>query len=387
MAGKRDYYEVLGVNKNATDDELKKAYRKLAKKYHPDANPDNKEEAEAKFKEVNEAYETLSNPQKRKMYDQFGPDGPQGFGGDAGGPFGGGNGYYSYTSSGFDGFDDFGDLGDIFSSIFGGFGGRTSRKQSGPRKGADLNFHMDITFEQAFLGVEKEIIINRNEECSNCHGTGAKPGTSVSKCPECHGTGQVRQVQNTILGQMQTTRTCSACHGTGEIIKEPCDVCRGKGTVRKQPKIKVKIPAGIADGQPVVLRGEGEPGEKGGPKGDLYITIRVKKHNLYSRNGNNVTCEIPISITQATLGGEIEIPMVDGTKEKYKIPEGTQTGTKFVIRNKGFKSVTSSAVGDFIFTAIVQTPKKLTREQRDLLTELAKTMNEQPPIKKRGIFG
>ena len=388
MAGKRDYYEVLGVNKNATDDELKKAYRKLAKKYHPDANPDNKKEAEAKFKEVNEAYETLSDPQKRKMYDQFGPDGPQGFNG-SGGPFGGGNGYYSYTSSGFDGFSDFGDLGDIFSSFFGGgFGGRSNtRRQNGPRKGADLNLHIDITFEQAFLGVEKEIAITRNEECNICHGTGAKPGTSVTKCPTCNGTGQIRQVQNTILGQMQTTRTCTNCHGTGEVIKEPCDNCRGKGTVRKQPKIKVKIPAGIDDGQTVVLRGEGEPGSKGGPKGDLYITVRLKKHSIYSRKGNNVHCDIPITITQASLGAELEIPMVDGSKEKYKIPEGTQTGTKFTIRGKGFKSVSSSSVGDFVFTVNVQTPKRLTREQRDLLVQLARTMNEQPPIKKRGIFG
>lgn len=385
---KRDYYEVLGVNKNATDDELKKAYRKLAKKYHPDANLDNKAEAEAKFKEVNEAYETLSNPQKRRMYDQFGPDGPQGFGGGAGGPFGGQNGYYSYSSSGFDGFGDFGDLGDIFSSFFGGgFGGKSSRKQNGPKKGADLNLQLDITFEEAFLGVEKEIIINRNEECSHCHGTGARPGTSVTKCPECNGTGQVRQVQNTILGQMQTTRTCATCHGSGEIIKEPCDICRGKGKVRRQPKIKVKIPAGIDNGQTVVLRGEGEPGEKGGPKGDLYITVKIKRHSIYTRSGNNVICDIPISITQATLGAELEIPMVDGSKEKYKIPDATQTGTKFVIKNKGFKSVNSNVVGDFIFNVVVQTPKKLTKEQRELLVQLAKTMNEQPPIKKRGLFG
>ena len=386
---KRDYYEVLGVNKNATDEELKKAYRKLAKKYHPDANPDNKKEAEAKFKEVNEAYETLSDPQKRRMYDQFGPDGPQGFGGSGGqGPFGQG-GYYSYTSSGFNGFDDFGDLGDIFSSFFGGgFGGRSSsRRQNGPRKGADLNATIDITFEQSFSGVEKEIAITRNEECSTCHGTGAKPGTSVTKCTVCNGTGQVKQVQNTILGQMQTTRTCSACHGTGEIIKEPCPECSGRGKVRKQPRIKIKIPAGIDNEQTVVLRGEGEPGEKGGPKGDLYITVRIKKHSIFTRKGNNVLCDIPISITQATLGGEIEVPMVDGTKEKYKISEGTQTGTKFTIRNKGFKSINSNSTGDFIFTVIVQTPKRLSKEQRELLVQLAKTMNEQTPIKKRGIFG
>lgn len=389
MAEKRDYYEVLGVNKNATDDELKKAYRKLAKKYHPDANLNNKEEAEAKFKEVNEAYENLSDPQKRKMYDQFGHAGPQGFGG-AGGPFGGQGGYYSYNGSGFDGFGDFGDLGDIFSSIFGGgFGGgrSSSAKKQGPRKGADLNVRLDISFEQAFSGVEKEIVVTRDEECNLCHGTGAKPGSSPIKCPTCHGTGQVTQVQNTILGQMQTTRTCNTCHGTGEVINEPCEHCHGKGTIRKQPKIKVKIPAGIDDNQTVVLRGEGEPGKKGGPKGDLYITVRIKNHSLYTRKGNNVFCEIPITITQATLGAELEIPMVDGTKEKYKISEGTQTGTKFTIRNRGFKTINSNATGDFIFTVVVQTPKRLTKEQRELLVQLAKTMNEQPPIKKRGLFG
>ncbi len=385
MASKRDYYEVLGVNKSATDDELKKAYRKLAKKYHPDANQDNKAEAEAKFKEVNEAYENLSDPQKRRMYDQFGTVDPQGFGG-AGGPFGGQGGYYSYSTSDF---GDFGDLGDIFSSFFGGgFGGRnSSRKQSGPKKGADLNLNMDITFEQAFLGVEKEVIITRNDTCDNCHGTGAKPGTSKMKCTTCNGTGQVTQVQNTILGQMQTRRTCGTCHGTGEIIKEPCEHCHGKGTIRKQPKIKVKIPAGIDDNQTVVLRGEGEPGEKGGSKGDLYITVRIKRHSIYTRKGNNVLCEVPITITQATLGADLEIPMVDGSKESYRIPEGTQTGTKFTLRSKGFKSVNSSSVGDFIFTVTVQTPKRLSKEQRDLLTQLAKTMNEQPPIKKRGLFG
>lgn len=388
MSNKTDYYELLGVNKNATDEELKKAYRKKAKQYHPDANQDNKEQAEKKFKEINEAYETLSDPQKRKMYDQFGPDGPQGFGG-AGGPFGGQNGYYSYSSSGFDGFGDFGDLGDIFSSFFGGgFGGKSqTRNQNGPRKGADLNFNMDITFEESYLGIEKDVVITRSETCNHCHGSGSKPGTNPIKCPECQGTGQVKQIQNTILGQVQTTRTCNTCHGTGEIIKEPCEECKGKGTIRKQPKIVVKIPAGIDNNQTVVLRGEGEPGQKGGPNGDLYITVRIKRHSIFERKGNNVICEIPITITQATLGAEIQIPMVDGTEEKYKIPEATQTATKFTIRNKGFKAINSASQGDFIFTVNVQTPKKLTKEQRDLMIQLAKTMNEQPPIKKRGIFG
>lgn len=386
MADKKDYYEILGVSKSATDDELKKAFRKKAKQWHPDANPNNKKEAEAKFKEVNEAYEVLSNPQKRQMYDQFGTADPQqaGFGG---GPFGGGNGYYSYSTSDF---GDFGDLGDIFSSFFGGgFGGQrsSSRRNNGPRKGEDLNIGIDISFEESFLGVEKEIIVTRQETCSHCNGTGAKKGTNPIKCPTCNGTGNVTSYQNTILGRVQTRRTCSDCHGTGEIIKEPCENCHGKGTIRKTPKVKIKIPAGINDNQTVVLRGEGNPGVKGGPAGDLYITVRVRKSSIFKRDGNTVYCDIPVTITQATLGAELEIPMVDGSKEKYKIPEATQTGTQFTIRGKGFKSINSSMQGNFIFRVVVQTPKKLTKEQRDLLMQLAKTMNEQPPVKKKGIFG
>ena len=234
MATKRDFYEVLGVEKNASDEEIKKAYRRLAKKYHPDANPDNKQEAEAKFKEVNEAYETLSDTQKRQMYDRFGADGPQGFGSQ------GGNGYYSYSSSGFDGFGDFGDLGDIFSSFFGGgFGGnRSSRNSNSPRKGADLRYNLDISFEEAFLGTEKTINITRSETCDTCHGKGAKPGSNVEKCSMCGGTGQIRQVQTTILGQMQTTRTCSNCHGTGEVIKEVCLDCKRKRFCKKTSEVK-----------------------------------------------------------------------------------------------------------------------------------------------------
>ena len=380
MAQKRDYYEVLGVSKNATDEELKKAYRKLAKQYHPDANPDNKEEAERKFKEINEAYENLSDPQKRKMYDQFGHDGPAGFGGGASG------GYYS---SGFDGFSDFGDLGDIFSSFFGGgFGGRGSRRNNnGPVKGADLKTTVDITFEESFLGTEKEVVISRNETCTTCGGNGAKPGTVIDKCNVCNGTGQVRQIQNTILGQMQTTRTCSNCNGTGKVIKQPCEECKGRGKIRKQAKIKVKIPAGIDDNQTIVLRGEGESGSRGGQKGDLYIVIRVKKNSIYTRSGNDVYCTVPITFTQAALGADLQIPMVDGAKEIFKIPEGTQTESKFTIKNKGFKNVNGTGQGNFIFKVQVQVPKRLSKEQRELLNQLAKTMNEQPPIKKKGIFG
>lgn len=379
---KRDYYEVLGVNKDASDDEIKKAYRKLAKKYHPDANPDNKKEAESKFKEVNEAYENLSDPQKRRMYDQFGHNGPQGFGG------GGQGGYYSYSTSGFDGFD-MGDLGDIFSSFFGGgFGGRTSSRQNtGPVKGADLRYNMEITFEESFLGTEKEITINRDDTCDTCKGTGARPGSKVETCSMCGGSGQIKQVQTTILGQMQTTRTCPTCHGEGKVIKEPCDTCRGKGTVRKQARIRVKIPAGIDENQTVVLRGEGAPGTRGGPKGDLYITVHIKRHNVFTRQDYNVLCDIPITFTQATLGAELKIPMVDGSTVMFKIPEGTQTGTRFRIKGKGFKAVNRNYEGDLIFTVEIQTPKRLSKEQRELLVQLAKTMNEQPPVKKRGIFG
>ena len=259
MAEKKDYYEVLGVGKTATDDELKKAYRRLAKKYHPDANPDNKEEAEAKFKEVNEAYEVLSNPQKRKMYDQFGTADPsQGFGG-AGGPFGGGT--YTYSTSGFDGFSDiFGDLGDLFGF---GTGRSSSRNPNAPSKGADLKYSVNLTFEEAYSGVNKEINITRNEKCPTCSGTGAKPGTHPETCSICGGKGTVTKMQTTLLGQMRVQTTCSNCHGTGKVIKDVCDTCLGKGTVRKQAKINLKIPAGIDDGQTVVLRGEGEPGING----------------------------------------------------------------------------------------------------------------------------
>lgn len=382
MAEKRDYYEVLGVNKNATDEELKKAYRRLAKKYHPDANPDNKKEAEAKFKEVNEAYETLSDKQKREMYDRFGHNGPQGFGG-AGGP--GGGGYYSYSTSGFDGFDI--DLDDIVSSIFGGGRRKRERASNGPTKGADLRQDVEITFEEAYLGVKKQISLYREEVCDVCHGNGAKPGSKIDTCGTCGGTGQITQIQSTLFGQMQTSRTCGTCGGTGKIIKEPCEKCKGKGKVRKQTKITVTIPAGIDDSQTVVLRGEGAPGNNGGPKGDLYIVVHIKHHSVYVRKDINVLCDIPVTITQATLGAELEIPMVDGTKEKFKIPEGTQTGTKFRIKQKGFTSINGRYKGDFIFTVVVQTPKRLTKEQRDLLEKLAMTMSEQPPVKKKGIFG
>ena len=318
------------------------------------------------------------------MYDQFGFDGPQ-YGGGQGG------GYYSY-GSGFDGFGgfsdfgDFGDLGDIFSSFFGGSSTR-SRNSNAPRKGADLRVNLNITFEEAYSGVEKEITLNRNETCKACNGTGAEKGSHPETCGVCGGKGKIKQVVTTPFGQMSTQKVCSTCGGTGKVVKNPCSSCHGKGIHRKSVKIKVKIPEGIDEGQTVVLKGEGEPGTNGGSKGNLYIVVHLKKHSIYTRQGEHVMCEIPITFTGATLGTELEIPMVDGKKERYKIPEGTQTGTRFIIKNKGFKSVNGNWRGDFVFTVNVQIPKKLTSEQRKLVTELAKTMNEQPPIKKRGIFG
>ena len=388
MAGSKDYYEILGVDKNASDEEIKKAYRKMAKKWHPDANPDNRKEAEEKFKEVGEAYATLSDPQKRKMYDQFGTSGPGGSG------FGGFNGFsgfnggtYTYSTGGF-GFDDVVD--DFVSSIFGGGFGRSARSAAanGPRKGNDLRHTVDISFEEAFTGTHKEIVINKNEKCDTCHGTGAKPGTSVQTCSVCHGTGKVKKNQSLAgFATIQTVVTCENCRGTGKVIPTPCETCKGKGTVRKQVKLNVEIPAGIDNDQTLVVQEKGEPGVNGGPYGDLYVTVRVKKSSIFTRNGDNVECTIPITITQATLGANIKIPTVTGEEEEFTIPDGTQSGTKFTLKNKGFKKIHSNTSGDLIFTVQVQTPKRLTKEQRDLFIELAKTMNEQPPVKKRGIFG
>lgn len=386
MAGSKDYYEILGVDKNASDDEIKKAYRKMAKKWHPDANPNNRKEAEEKFKEVGEAYETLSDAQKRRMYDQFGSEGPQGYGGFNGfSGFGGGN--YTYSTGGF-GFDDVVD--DFVSSIFGGGFGRSSRTaaRNGPIKGEDLRYVVDISFEDAFLGMKKEITINKNEKCDTCKGNGAKPGTSVETCSICHGTGRVKKNQSLAgFATIQTVVDCEHCRGTGKVIPNPCETCKGKGTVRKQVTLKVDIPAGIDDGQTVVAKGKGEPGKNGGPYGDLYVTVRVKKSNIFTRNGDDVECIIPITITQATLGANIKIPTVADKEEEYSIPAGTQSGTKFTLRDKGFKRLHRDSRGDLVFTVQVQTPKKLTKEQKEIFMELAKTMNEQPPVKKKGIFG
>ena len=353
---KRDYYEVLGVEKTATDEELKKAYRKLAKKYHPDANPDNKEEAEAKFKELNEAYEVLSDKQKRSMYDQFGHNGPNGYAND----FSGFSGFDGF-SGGFNGAGVDFDLNDIFSSFFGGGGRRTNR--NGPVRGRDLKVHLEITFEEAAFGVSKEIVINRDEQCDTCKGTGSKPGTSAETCKVCGGRGTITTMQNTILGSFQSSRTCDNCGGTGKVISSPCTECKGRGTVKKQRRIKVSIPAGIDNGQVISLNGEGEPGLRGGGPGNLYITVSVKKHAIFTRKGDSIFCDIHVTFPQAALGAIIDVPTLNGT-EKFDLAEGTQTGSIFTLKGKGIKNVNGRGIGDLYFTVIVDTPKRLNTEQR-----------------------
>ncbi len=376
---KRDYYEVLGVQKNATDEELKKAYRQLAKKYHPDANPNNKEEAEKKFKEVNEAYEVLSDKQKRSMYDQFGHSGPNGYSSDFSG------------FSGFDGFSGFGggnggfdvDLGDIFSSFFGG--STRSQRQNGPVRGRDLRVRIEIAFEEAAFGITKEITINRDEQCDTCHGSGCKPGTTTETCKVCNGSGQVKSVQNTILGSFSSVRTCEHCGGSGKIISNPCVDCKGRGTVRKQRKIKVNIPAGIDNGQIISLRGEGEPGLRGGGPGDLYITVSVKPHSVFTRKGDSLFCNVHISFAQAALGAIIDVPTLSGV-EQYDLAEGTQTGSIFTLKGKGIKNINGRGTGDLYFTVIVDVPKKLNSEQRDLLKKFAEISGEKFDTGKRKRF-
>lgn len=369
MSSKRDYYEVLGVDRNASDADIKRAFRKLAKKYHPDVNPDDKEAAE-KFREVNEAYEVLSDSQKRARYDQFGHAGmdPNGFGG-----FGG-----------FDGFD-FGGVGDIFESFFGGGFGGSTRRRNAPQKGADLKYSVEITFEQAAFGVEEEISIHRMEECPTCKGTGAKEGTSLKTCTYCNGTGQVQYKQSTILGHFVNIKTCEVCHGEGKVITDPCTKCNGKGRIRKNRKIKINIPAGIDDGQTISLRGEGEPGLRGGPPGDLFVYVRVKPHPLFQRQGNDVVCDIPISFVQAALGAEIEVPTLDG-KVKQNIPEGTQTDTVFRIRGKGIPYLRGTGRGDQFIKVVVEVPKKLNEKQKELLRQFAELSGNEVQEQGKGFF-
>lgn len=372
MSTKRDYYEVLGVSKGADEKEIKKAYRKLAMKYHPDRNPDNKE-AEEKFKEINEAYEVLSDETKRRNYDQFGHEGvngPGGFGGQGfGGGFGGG------------GFEDI--FGDIFGDMFGGgFGGSGRQRRRGPERGDDIRQSVTIDFEEAAFGKKVSIKINRSEECDECHGTGAKPGTSKKTCPTCNGSGEVRTVQRTPFGNIASSRTCSECNGEGEINESPCNKCHGNGSTRKVKTIEVDIPAGIDDGQMIKLSGQGEVGSKGGPRGDLYIVVNIREHSLFTREGYDVYLEMPVSFAQVALGGEIEVPTLDG-KVVYNIPAGTQTGTVFRLREKGIQKLRGNSRGDQYVKVVVETPKHLTERQKELLRELAKESGDEVHEKKR----
>ena len=372
MADKRDYYEVLGVQRDATDADLKKAYRKLAKENHPDLNPGNAE-AEARFKEVNEAYEVLSDSDKRSRYDQFGFAGVD--------PNYGAGGY----GGGFDGGFDFGDLGDIFGSFFGGGFGGGSRPRNGPQRGESLRQSLTITFEEAAFGCEKEVVIDRVEQCESCHGSGAEAGTSPETCSNCGGSGQVQQRRQTPMGVFATTGPCPRCGGKGKIIKSPCKDCGGTGQVRKRKTLKVTIPAGIDNGQIISLRGQGNAGRNGGPAGDLQIVITVQSHQLFRRDGTDVFCDAPITFTQAVLGGEMEIPTIDG-KVKYDIPEGTQTGTTFRLRGKGIPSVNGRGRGDQYVTVYIETPRNLNREQKEALKKFSDTLKESNYEDRRSFF-
>ncbi len=370
---KRDYYEVLGIGKDASAEEIKKAYRKSAMKYHPDRNPGDKE-AEEKFKECGEAYEVLSDPDKKTRYDQYGFAGVDpNFGAGAGG-YGGGFG-------GFGGFGDFGDFGDIFGDIFGGGSRSRGSQQNAPRRGENVMTRLELTFEEAAFGCEKEVSAQRIENCAACNGTGSADGV-IETCQQCRGSGQVRSVQRVMGMQIQSNVTCPACSGRGKIIKNPCNTCKGKGKVRKTNRVKVRIPAGVDEGQSVRVRGEGCVGSSGGVNGDLLVEIYIKRHKIFTRQDYDVLCEVPISFAQAALGAEIEVPTLDG-KVKFEIPEGTQTGREFVLRDKGIPSVGNTRRrGDHRFTVVVETPTKLTKEQKDLLRQLDGTMEETPKRKK-----
>lgn len=369
---KRDYYEVLGVNKSAGEDEIKKAYRSLAKKYHPDMNPGDKE-AEVKFKEVNEAYAVLSDSEKRSKYDRFGHD--------AFDPTSGGGGYGGF--SGFSGADF--DFGDIFSSFFGG-GTSTRSRANAPVEGDDIAARVTVSFEEAAFGCKKEVNFARVENCPDCHGSGAEHEGDIEKCPECNGLGRINVRQQTMLGYMQTQRTCQRCAGRGKIIKSPCKNCNGKGRIRINKKLEVNIPSGIDDRQNIILRNQGSAGLNGGPNGDLIIEVRVKEDKIFEREGNNIYCEVPISFTEATLGAEIDIPVLGGGVEKFKIPEGTQSGSDFTLKNKGIPDINTKRRGDLIFKVSVETPKNLNSKQKELLRAFAESIGETPNSKKNRPF-
>lgn len=368
---KRDYYEVLGVTKGASDDEIKKAYKKMARKYHPDLNPDNKE-AEEKFKEVNEAYEVLSDPNKKARYDQYGHAGVDpNFG----------------AGAGFDGNFDFGDLGDIFGSFFGGgFGGGGRRSNpNAPQRGESIRLSLTISFEEAAFGCEKEVSVDRMEQCGTCGGNGCAAGTTPEICPDCHGTGQVQVRRQTPMGVFATSSPCGRCGGKGKIIHQPCSDCRGSGSVRKRKTIKASIPAGIDNGQTISIRGQGHAGKNGGPAGDLLITITVRPHELFRREGTSVLCEAPITFAQAVLGAELEIPTIDG-KVKYDLPEGTQSGTTFRLKGKGIPSINGRGRGDQYVTVYIETPRNLNKEQKEALKKFAEAVGDNNYEERKKFF-
>lgn len=372
MAEKRDFYEVLGVKKGASEDELKKAYRKLAKENHPDLHPGDKE-CEARFKEINEAYEVLSDPDKRAKYDQFGHaafDPSQGFGG-----------------GGFGGFEGFGGFGDIFSDIFGGgfgFGGGGGRNPNAPRKGDNLRATVNIKFEEAAFGVKKDVFVSKIEQCPDCKGTGCAEGTTAEVCPDCKGTGTVMSTKRTPFGMVQSSEQCPKCKGRGKIIHSPCKTCRGMGSVRRQHKVSVSIPAGIDDGQTISLKGQGNAGLNGGPAGDLLITVLVQPHARFERDGASILLDQEISFAQAALGAEVEVPTLDG-KVKLNIPEGTQSGTTFRLKGKGVPFLRNGGRGDQFVTVNVAVPRGMTSAQKDALRQYAETMGET--VEQKNIFG
>ncbi len=366
MADKRDYYEVLGLNKSASDDEIKKAYRKLAKQYHPDMNPGDKV-AEEKFKEVNEAYAVLSDPDKKAKYDQFG--------------------HAAFDPSmGGAGFGDFGgfDFGDIFSSFFGGGGGGGQRRNA-PQRGEDLQYRITLTFEEAAFGCKKDISYGRVERCSECGGSGAAKGTSPETCPTCGGSGQVRSSQRTAFGVFQTTHACDNCRGTGKIIKNPCHNCNGKGYVKIQKKLTVTIPAGIDNGEYLKVSGQGNEGRNGGYAGDLIVAVSVRAHPIFERDGNNIYCEIPITFVEAALGAEIDVPTL-GEPVKYTIPEGTQSGTSFTVRGAGIVSTRTGRKGDLVFRVAVEVPKNLNEKQKQMLRDFAEESGQKNYTKRQSFF-